>query len=324
PNLFKTMKYLISLFAIFLILSDVFSQAKGNARYERQYNSRSSSREVNTIRRSSNGYSQTSSSTSTISVNGTDPFFVNDSTMILEVNAMMNVKADAFMAQLSITQAGGTLEETYQLMQNRISAFMKGLSTNFDTSSIYVDFISLVPTYDYVVDKKLFSRTANEVPSGYKLVKTLHIPYRTNPQLDQIMRAAAKGEIYDLVKVDYVVQDIQGVYDSLARVSSRLLETKQNRCKALGIELDSAQISLLAEDVSSTYPLERYKSYTAFSSAALPAQVKQGDVTKVKKNKAYYYDKINYNDFDVVINPVITEPVIQFMYSMSIRYEFGR
>lgn len=299
---------------VLLFMVPAIAQVRGNASYERQTNLMNSN--VNLAQQqSSNSWA------GRFDPHSTHAYFPNDSAFVIETNALMNVLADEYVAYLTITQVGSTLDSVYARMDERISATLAALTgrAGIAREQVYVDFISLVPTFEYEVEKKLFSKNASEIPTGYELSKTIHIPYQQPGQLDLIMMAAAKGEIYDLVKVDYIVSDIQGIYDTLRAVGVNLINQKRGDYQKMGFTFDQARWTVLADDVVSTYPTERYKSYSAFSSSALGYD-KFKKVEKVKKNQSYYYDKINYNDFDIVINPTIVEPAVQFMYTIKVMF----
>lgn len=300
---------------LLIAFAPTFAQVKGNAAYERQANFK------NNVAFPSQSYS---SQGAKVAIEGPTADFPNDSAFVLQADALMNVKANSYVAYLSISQVGASLDSVYASMNRRINALLTGLDRAgaIEQEAVYVDFISLVPTFEYEVENKLFSKNATEIPTGYELNKAVHIPYDKPEQLDQIMMAAARGEIYDLVKVDYIVSDIEGIYDSLRSVGVALINKKKAEYAKMGFSFDQAKWTVIADDVVSTYPVERYKSFAAFSSSSLGYD-KFKKVNKVKKHKSYYYDKINYNDFDIVIHPTIVEPVVQFMYTLKVMFTLG-
>ena len=84
--------------------------------------------------------------------------------------------------------------------------------------------------------------------------------------LDKITLAAAKVQIFDLIKVDYIVKDVGAVQDRLMEEATRIAKKKMARYeKFLGIKLQMpAQV--YAEKTSVHYPTQMYDSYTAFES----------------------------------------------------------
>lgn len=251
--------------------------------------------------------------------------FLNDSTVVIETHLLMNVKADSYVAILSLTQLGDKLAEANQVLDNRIQNFTQELQRNgFSDKDIFVDFISQVPTYEFETEKKIFSKTANEVPSGFELKKNIHIAYQKNSDLDKIVLIAANYEVYDLVKVDYHIKNLEAIGDTLRNKAVNIIKKKVKQLEALNINFkpEGLKYQTLAEDITASYPEERYASYTAFSSANPKKNVKYSN--EVKKNTTYYYNKIGYNNYDLVINPVVLEPVIQYSYSLKVKYSLKK
>ena len=60
----------------------------------------------------------------------------------------------------------------------------------------------------------------------FELKKNIHVRYTDNKIVDALLIEAAKKEIYDIVKVDYIVKDNDEVYDTLRRASVDLMNKK--------------------------------------------------------------------------------------------------
>jgi hypothetical protein len=102
---------------------------------------------------------------------------------------------------------------------------------------------------------------ATEKPVGFKIKKNVHVMFYDHRKLDLIITDAAKAGIYDLVKVDYNVRDIEAAYDTLRKVAAQVIQMKRNTYLDLGF---ATTILTLAEGYDSKYPEERYETYTAY------------------------------------------------------------
>lgn len=251
---------------------------------------------------------------------------VNHMIVEFEVNGLLNAVAEDYVAMFNVTQVGATAEETDRLMGERIAAFKKILKVaGVDSNTVKVDMISFLPRFDYQVEKKAFSKTFNEVPAGFELQKNITVHYKSSGKLDDIITAAAKTEIYDLVKVDYFVEDITGKVEQLRNKCIASLDKKQIAYEALGFKLDTLR-KAMAENYHSIYPITRYQSYNSFCRPSLDAATKKGilapeeRMNALPKTPSKYYNQVNYDDYDVVINSAVDEPVVQFSYTISIRY----
>lgn len=281
----------LNLLSFFLLLSYYsFAQVAGNINYQNQ------------VRYTENN------------INAATP---SNSDVLIRVKGMANVKADNYVAIFNVTQVGKTTEEVNLLMDERIKQAL-GNMANKPSVTTFVDMISFVPVYEFEANKKLFSKnTYNEIPKGFELKKNLHISYTDPNLLNEIIASLSKHEIYDLVRVDYFSNEIEGIKKELMVKASTLLQEKLQGYEALlGTDLDS-----LPKQISDTYrvvlPIESYKSYQAYNSSSLNLK-KAANVNQTEKSVTLYYQPVIDKEFDFVINPIVLEPVIQVMYEVKL------
>ena len=252
--------------------------------------------------------------------------FQNASEFNFQAKALMNVSAFTYVATFNVSQVGSDLKDVVSKSDDRISRFINELKRQgIDTNNITVDMISLIPVYDYEVEKRLFSKTYNEIPVGFELQKNILIKYDKSSKLDIIVKSAVTNEIYDLVKVDYYVDNIESIKDTLRKKTLAYFEEKLKDLSALGVDFDSLY-TVFSEDYQTIMPHSKYENYIAFSRPSIDAaQGKSffGVESKVRRSgklKTMFYNPVSFKDFDIVINPVILEPVVQFTYSINIKF----
>ncbi len=242
--------------------------------------------------------------------------------MEISINALSNQKASSYTAIFSMVQVGKTADETNTLLNSRLTAFMNDLITlGIPAPDIYVDMVNFLPKYEYDVTKKLFSKkTYTEIPKGFELQKNIHIRYTVPALLDRIVTAAARQEIYDIVKVDYFVKEPQVVYAQLRDAAFQYITQIKTQYKSIGVRLDSAYL-VTAENAWVAYPINRYEAYQAFSGQRLDSDDKNNAVVNaIDKPVSRFYNAVPANDYDVVINPEILEPAVQFSYNLILRF----
>lgn len=245
---------------------------------------------------------------------------ISDTTFTLEVSAIMNVKANEYVMILGTSQVGETLENCYELINKRIDGFKTALiNLGIKKEDIFADYISQFPVFEIEVEKKLFSKTYHEIPSGYELKKNIHVHYKGNTLAEKIMLQAAKNEIYDIIKVDYIVDNQKAIYDTLRQACIEVIQTKVREYGNIGI-VTTSDYELISENVNATYPLEKYSTYAEFARYSANSTKMGSKVISKYDVPALYYNPIPYNNYEIVINPVVIEPVVQFTYNVKVKY----
>ena len=243
---------------------------------------------------------------------------IQGNVLMLEVNAMMNVKADSYLAIFHLSQIGQTADETDSLMNARIDGLLGRLEKEkIRTASVFVDVLSFVPVFEIEESRKLFSRTYHEVPAGFEIQKNIHIRFTDPGVLDRIVTAAAKEEIYDLVKVDYYIQDQGARYDTLRTFARRTMQQKLDHFEKLGLKVAESHRTG-AEQNGAHFPLERYTAYSANTRLSLNSRRRGQIVNDIRRPSTLFYNKVPYSSFDLVLHPEITEPPVQFTYNLTL------
>ena len=236
----------------------------------------------------------------------------------IAIRGIYNEKPTMYSATFSIVQVGTSLEEIDGLMNEKINVIKAGIKAADPTIEIITDMISFVPVYEYEVSNKIFSKkTYNEKPAGYEMKKNLIIKYKTQQVLDKIVSICAVQEVYDLVKVDYILSNLEAIQ---AKLQARTLEEYTNKIKyyslLLGEDLTTKK-KMLSENYNLVYPVESYSRYTAFSRPQLPFS-KNSMVNEMVKNENSYYNPVMVKVHSFVVNPEMTEPCVQVFYDLYV------
>lgn len=252
---------------------------------------------------------------------GKSAFIAGENVLELRINALSNQRASAYTAIFNVVQLGKTADETNTALKNRLDPFVSEMKAfGLRPEDIYIDMVNFLPKYEYDVSKKLFSKkTYTEIPIGFELQKNVHVRFSNPAVLDQIVESAARHEIYDIVKVDYFVKDAKAIYAELRKAALAYTNEIKQTYKGV-LPLDSAYI-IAGENTWVAYPGDRYQSYQAFSAQSLDAsQRADSKIEHVDKPVSQFYNAIAANDYDIVINPEILEPCVQFSYNLVVRY----
>ena len=237
----------------------------------------------------------------------------------LEATVLMNVTADEYVAMFHIEQKGKVLKDVQENMDKRIADFQKGLlELGIKEDEMIIDFLSLVPEYEYDIDKKLFSKTYNEVPVGFELKKNVHIRFKDNKILDKIIAKAAENEIYDLSKVEYFIKDTDVLYQKLRKKAFEIITKKEKIYDSLNIKLSKSE-KVADENFQTFFPFDRYRSYEAVSKGKTSFS-KNSKVNDKNRSPSAFYEKLEYDKIECIINPTILEPAVQLFFTLKVRY----
>ena len=207
----------------------------------------------------------------------------------IDSSVLLNVKPDAFMVVFGFERLGSTSENSNSQVNVVFDEFIKDLlGLGIPKEDIFVDFITQTTT---IVD---------QTTRAFQTRKTISIRYKDRKLFEKIVGLAAGKSIFDLVKVDYVVSNFEKIRADLFEQASQIIKAKHKKyVDTFGLTLTPK--SLAIEKYDAFYPNERYKGY----------------------QKTFYYEPIDQNSFDRVINPVGVEPMVQFTIYLRMDYDTG-
>ena len=240
--------------------------------------------------------------------------------MFIEASVLMNVKADEHVAVFGVAQECATVPECHQKMDATVNAFTGELKRlGIGDADVFVDFAAQNKIYGF----QLTGNVAKEKLVGFELKKNVAVHYKDKALLDALVIAASHANIFDLIKVDYVVRDTGSVENRLMEEATRIIKQKVAQDEQLlGIKLQPpAQV--YAAKPSIYYPTEMYDSYTAYESEGVENSYDRDKyvIQSARKSKTFFFNPLAADGFDLVLNPVVIEPVVQFTLYLKVKYE---
>ncbi|MGB7923646.1 MAG: SIMPL domain-containing protein [Pyrinomonadaceae bacterium] len=239
---------------------------------------------------------------------------------LIEASVLMNVEAEEYVAIFGVSQECRTVPECNQKMNATVESFTASLKQlGIGGSDIFVDFAAQNRIYDYVVTNNL----AKEQLVGFELKKNISVHFKDKGLLDSLIIAASQSNIFDLIKVDYIMRDMTAIQNRLSEEAAKIIKRKAAKYESqLGIKL-SAPVQVQAEKPSIYFPTSMYDSYTAYESENVNSRYDRDRFTiqQARKSRTFFFNALNADGFDYVINPVVIEPVVQFTLYLRVRYE---
>jgi uncharacterized protein YggE len=241
-------------------------------------------------------------------------------TMFVDASVLMNVRADEYVTVFGVTQEGASVTECMQKMDAAVRSFsgeLKQLGIGAD--ALFVDFVAQNKIYGFDIAGEI----AREKVVGFELKKNISIHHKDYALLDKLVDAASHSQIFDLIKVDYIVKDTQAAQNRLMQEAARIIKQKVARHqRLLGIRLTPpAQVTI--DRPGAYYPTEMYDAYTAYESEDVNAGTYRQKyiIQGARKSRTFFFNPLSAKDFDLVINPVVIEPMVQFTHYLKVKYE---
>ena len=248
--------------------------------------------------------------------------YLSDTSFIVTANVLINIIADTYVATFGVSESATTLKEANTKIDDRIQNFVTALTTRMEVSKtdIHIDLTTQTQISDYNVN----GNYAEQFISGFEQKKNVIIKFKKIQDLDEMLALASDHGIYDLAKVDYLVTEINSVYTQLFRSALEVVNSKKEMyVEATNIKL-RASSQIYGESFYSFSPSQLYKSYTPNITAEYRNYNSTGKRKDLKKNTTYYYDHLNYSGFDKILNPVVTEPAVEFVLMLQIKFYIDR
>lgn len=247
--------------------------------------------------------------------------YLTDSTFIIEANVLMNVIADNYVVTFGLADSAATMQESNTRINKRIEGFKNALlKFNIAQKDIYVD----MTTQNKIFDYHLKGNTAEQYLKGFEIQKNIIVRINDIKTLDNLLITASSYQIYDLIKVDYIVSDVKEIQTQLFKLAADVINKKKD-LYAIATDARISPVSeIYGDDFYSYYPAQLYKNYTAQNSSTVYTQYDRLVKKDLKNNTTYFYDKINYSGFDKIINPTVIEPAVEFVVGLQIKFQIEK
>ena len=237
----------------------------------------------------------------------------------IEAYVLLNATPDEFVAVFGVAQEAPTAVESNQKVNARIEQFLSAAEKlGVSRSNTYVDMITQNRVYNFAPASA--DGTIREKLSGFETKKTIALKYKDRSLLEKLVAAAAQASIFDLIKVDYVINDLAKIRSRLLEEASGVIKQKEDNY-ARSLSLKFKRNAVFQETYATFYPDQLYQNYTAAESGS----VEQSDdsrtrVVHERKSSTSYLEPLDKSAFDVVINPTGLEPTVQCTLYLKVRY----
>lgn len=248
----------------------------------------------------------------------------NGKKFLISSEILFLAAADRYVAVFGVIQEGKNIQECNTQVEKRITNFIQALKgLGIKKEAIFVDAITQGRIYSYALNEE--ENVAKEVLKGFEIKKNIIISYTQNSLLDKIMAFAAQEAIYDLIKVDYIVDNPDEIYETLYKEALKVIEDKKAVYLKLVEKEHFGYPEIIKFDKGVIQPVEAYRSYTAHETNQISVEgyARYNNLKKVaaRRISTHYFEAAPSTNFDKVINSKTLEPCVQFVLHLELRYE---
>jgi uncharacterized protein YggE len=255
--------------------------------------------------------------------NNSNSYFTNDSTLIVSVKVLMNKTADRYKLTLGLNEEAPTTKIAIENINRRIKCFIKRISSmGIKSDDIFVDFISQTKIYDYNINKE--AQVATQKMDGFETKKNIIITVNKHAMIEKLISEASDFQIYDVIKVDYINNDIDKIQETLLKEAYTVFDKKKENYFSL-FKKEIIGNPIATSGFTYAFPKNQYQNYVAFESANVTYGYDSRYVKKEeRKSRTFYYDGTDYTGFDKVINNADPEVGIQYIMNLSVKYDLKK
>jgi uncharacterized protein YggE len=179
----------------------------------------------------------------------------------IEGTSEIRVKPTEIRVVLAVTSEGNTANECHDLIEDSISKLRKSWSEmGVPTENLVEDFISVLPTYAWEIEKKGNNEVGVEKKVGYRMQTNLHVAVADDAQAEKTLAAAFQQGVSDIIAFDYWSKDLD---DFKIKARDQALKAARSKSDFLLAQFDSRPPLInIQEQTTVHYPESLYHSFS--------------------------------------------------------------
>lgn len=239
----------------------------------------------------------------------------------ISANVLSFVKADRYVVVFGVAEEQATVTKCFEEIQARIKKFTQAIQQfGIPSTAIDVDPITQTRVYEYELsENKAF---AKEELKGFEIKYNVAISYTDKALLEKITLEASKQEIYDLIKVEYIVDDPEQVYAQLYKEALSVIESKKTLYQTLTDKEHFANPRIVSIAKQMIPTAQAYQTYTAHETNSVTNDYYH-NLRKINARRVstYYYESLPKTNFDRIINEEYLAPSVQFVVQLELQFD---
>ncbi len=180
----------------------------------------------------------------------------------IEGRAEVRVRPTDVRMVLAVTSEAETAQKCQQSIDATIDSLKKAWTKlGIGPERIVVDFIAVLPRYQWTMEKQLGVDVEVEKKVGYRMQTNVHLAAKGEAEARAALRLALEQDITDIIAFDYWSKDLD---DVKAKVRLQALKAARGKADALvgAIFAERPPLINVQERTTVRYPESLYRSFT--------------------------------------------------------------
>jgi uncharacterized protein YggE len=227
-----------------------------------------------------------------------------------EVRITLAVTAEGENAQDCRKQVAATIDA--------LSAAWQKLGIGKD--EIVVDFIAILPRYEWVMEKRGDVAVGVEKKAGYRMQTNVHVAVKNGKQVDAALDSAFEQGVTDIIAFDYWSEDLDAVKVQAREQAMEAAINISNTLLAVFLK-DRPPVINIQEETHVIFPESLYHSFgnAAQEDIAVPARRDISFIRAHRPQNTYYRGLQSRSDTQP--KELVMRPEISVISSVRIYYE---
>lgn len=243
----------------------------------------------------------------------------------MSLTIQYHAKVLEYVVTFGVSEEAKDVITCTEKIDQRIADFISDLKKlGIARDQTFVDAITHNRIYSYEILEQ--PKVAKEEMVGFVVKKNVMVRYKDSELLSKIAATAAKQEIYDMIKVDYSVEDRISVLSQLMPHIDKLVKERQDLLKITGEKTVFKDYEIKGHNISTIHPLSQYKQYTAQSTNTISVSnyyYQNLPRISARKESTYYYQPTDPSQFDLVLYGNENRLMPTVIYEITVQVSFN-
>lgn len=246
---------------------------------------------------------------------------VAESYIAVDGKAEVRVKPTELRIVLAVTAEGETAEACQKSVEATL-ARLKGAWTRLKVpaEAIVVDFIAVLPRYEWKMEKRGEENVGAERKSGYRMQTNVHLAVAGDKEALAVLTAAFEQGVTDIIAFDYWSKELDAVKEQAREKALAAARGKSDMLLKV-LFTDKPQVINVQEQTTVHYPDSLYQSFTnTVEEEAIPAHWRGQTLIRAQRPKNTYYRGF-YSNGDIQPRDLPMKPEISVVSTVRLYFE---